>query len=1014
MEEYPQSNSYQIEASMESNNDSQTTQYLKSNSYQNESGKESNYDSQIQIQQQYPQSNSYQKKSVMASNEDFQNLAQYPQSNSYQNESVMESKNYSSGILNQYLTSDDFKFQYGIESKFICEFCYKEKGTKYLYIFTFLTQEQLDKHLLRRHQDTKCIYYGTTMSQKCHKCDKNFADMSSLNAHIEMIHTVEPKINEDQSKLIEEDKNKSMKNENVMTFYQKNGKTIYGFVNESDRDDKFVCDICHKRYTTEKLLDIHTKTIHAKIQEKEKKKREHKCNSCGKSFYQLEQLKKHHNEHQCEKNPKCVTCDKVFSNAKSFRYHINVYHGKTITEDFSNSTQNEQVDIVTANDGIDKVSTICTTEGFTKGSTEGSTEVFTEFSTEISTEGSSEIFTEASTEVSTKAPTEISTEGSTEASKENNKPSPQSSWTFYKKNGKTYYGFVSEADRDDKFLCEICKTRFITEVSLSRHKSKTHRIHESIKCRRCGKCYSSSSGYNSFLKKHICESSKVDSTEVSTKVPTEGSTEVPTEDFTEDFKVVEVGSGSKTIHICHSCGNSFNTAKYLIQHKKMVHGENWELKIGKKECKICEKSFHNKQGLQNHVKYVHLNHKYKYKDKKCNICGISQKNLNQHIRNVHENKKKCDICEKSFSRKDLKKHISAIHEGCKDYKCDTCDKQFSSARDLTSHIHKIHEQSKDYKGNTRHKRAKLKHECSICGKSFGQLNSLKTHISIVHEGRKNNKCKYCRKCFSDAKDLMSHIQTIHDLKCKFCGKSFSQTEYLKTHINAVHEGANSNNRCESCGKLFSRACVLKKHIHTVHEGHKDHKCESCGESFSQVGDLEKHVHTIHESRKDFKCESCDKSFSSASKLRHHTRENKCDPSFELPGGSTNSNKKLKKSIEIWINNCHKCEKTFTSAGYLKKHILTVHEGQNGKKDPKKIKCDICQEIFKNTCDLKDHMISIHPINLNQLKRDVIQLMVPKGLNSDSSRNELITKDIKMESELEMKDENEIKIELDPI
>ena len=157
MEEYPQSNSYQIEASMESNNDSQTTQYPQSNSYQNESGKESNYDSQIQIQQQYPQSNSYQKKSVMASNEDFQTLAQYPQSNSYQNESVMESKNYSSGILNQYLTSDDFKFQYGIESKFICEFCYKEKGTKYLYIFTFLTQEQLDKHLLRRHQDTKCI-----------------------------------------------------------------------------------------------------------------------------------------------------------------------------------------------------------------------------------------------------------------------------------------------------------------------------------------------------------------------------------------------------------------------------------------------------------------------------------------------------------------------------------------------------------------------------------------------------------------------------------------------------------------------------------------------------------------------------------------------------------------------------------------------------------------------------------------------------------------------------------------
>ena len=73
---------------------------------------------------------------AIESNNDSQ-TTQYPQSNSYQNESGMESKNSSSGILNKYLTSDDFKFQYGIESKFICEFCYqkfteKKGGKRYM------------------------------------------------------------------------------------------------------------------------------------------------------------------------------------------------------------------------------------------------------------------------------------------------------------------------------------------------------------------------------------------------------------------------------------------------------------------------------------------------------------------------------------------------------------------------------------------------------------------------------------------------------------------------------------------------------------------------------------------------------------------------------------------------------------------------------------------------------------------------------------------------------------------
>ena len=67
---------------------------------------------------------------------------------------------------------------------------------------------------------------------------------------------------------------------------------------------------------------------------------------------------------------------------------------------------------------------------------------------------------------------------------------------------------------------------------------------------------------------------------------------------------------------------------------------------------------------------------------------------------------------KSFSRPDrLKKHIHTVHEGYKDYKCESCSKSFSHSQSLKTHIYTIHEGHKDYK-------------CESCEKSFFQTGSL--------------------------------------------------------------------------------------------------------------------------------------------------------------------------------------------------------------------------------------------------------------------------------------------------
>ena len=59
----------------------------------------------------------------------------------------------------------------------------------------------------------------------------------------------------------------------------------------------------------------------------------------------------------------------------------------------------------------------------------------------------------------------------------------------------------------------------------------------------------------------------------------------------------------------------------------------------------------------------------------------------------------------------LNKHIEAIHEGHKDYKCESCGKSLSGAGTLRKHIYTVHEGHKD-------------HKCESCSKSFSEASKL--------------------------------------------------------------------------------------------------------------------------------------------------------------------------------------------------------------------------------------------------------------------------------------------------
>lgn len=170
---------------------------------------------------------------------------------------------------------------------------------------------------------------------------------------------------------------------------------------------------------------------------------------------------------------------------------------------------------------------------------------------------------------------------------------------------------------------------------------------------------------------------------------------------------------------------------------------------------------------------------YKIPDFQCAQCdfkSLFKEELATHKRSVHPVRHKCDLCGKTFSRKnDLSRHLM-LHSGERKYACTFCDSKFIGSGDLHKHV-RIHTGEKPYK-------------CKFegCGKCFTQKGDLNKHLKI-HLKIKDHKCHLCDYSCIQGSDLSNHMLTHSSSKpfpCELCFKSFRRHNQLSIHMKRFH------------------------------------------------------------------------------------------------------------------------------------------------------------------------------------------------------------------------------------
>ncbi|XP_072919607.1 zinc finger and BTB domain-containing protein 41-like [Hemitrygon akajei] len=402
----------------------------------------------------------------------------------------------------------------------------------------------------------------------------------------------------------------------------------------------------------------------------------------------------------------------------------------------------------------------------------------------------------------------------------------------------------------------------------------------------------------------------------------------------KELPPVILQTGSKKTLQCPKCDKCFDRIGKYECHTRVHTGEK------PFECDICNQRYSTKSNLTAHRKKHNSQAAFQRKEQKCPFCNklhASKKTLAKHVKRFHPDniqefftarKKRseawrCDVCNKTFTRRPHLEEHMILHTQDKPFKCSYCEEHFKSRFARLKHQEKFHLGP---------------FPCDICGRQFNDTGNLKRHIECTHGGKRKWTCLICGKSVRERTTLKEHLRIHSGEKphlCSICGQSFRHGSSYRLHLRVHHD--DKRYECEECGKTFIRHDHLTKHRRT-HSGEKAHQCEECGKCFGRRDHLSVHYRSVHLGEKVWQkykatlhqCEVCKKEFKGKSSLDMHFR--------------THSGEKPYK--------CQVCNQAFRIQKTLTKHMVT-HS------DARPFNCHHCNATFKRKDKLKYHMDHVH-------------------------------------------------------
>ena len=273
-------------------------------------------------------------------------------------------------------------------------------------------------------------------------------------------------------------------------------------------------------------------------------------------------------------------------------------------------------------------------------------------------------------------------------------------------------------------------------------------------------------------------------------------------------------------HQCEFCPGQYTLRKNLFKHIRSKHPDKAPPKGIKTEwsCDYCGIVMKTKTYKREHER-IHTGERPFRCRLGCVKTFTRTGARNEHERSVHlkENKATCEVCNKSFDRRELRHHIT-IHTGEKPFRCPYCQNSYTQKKIMNKHIRRTHPGCEVPAPMPRKRTTPVKkvvstldhHMMANLGMNSDAM-TVSTAASAPDESTTDQELtveSLKKRILQEAADGGgSGTVEMQVFKCKYCEKFFNNTEHLTNHEN-VHIQT-KHYQCGTCGKSTSRDFAIE-------------------------------------------------------------------------------------------------------------------------------------------------------------------------------------------------------------